>query len=99
MFESCHLETRLTYTGACGLFDGGGEGGGGGSVRLKLLVMCRSVRKLLIPYCLCLPSSDGTWWTRIVTEWLKLPALYDVCAVFSLGRRDAQVVRVLHQER
>ena len=25
----------------------------------------------------------GTWWTKLVSEWLKLPAyLYDECAVF-----------------
>ena len=42
------------------------------------------LEKLLIPYCLYLAAVMGTWWTRIVTGWLKLPAcLYDLCAVFS----------------
>ena len=36
----------------------------------------------------------GAWWTRIVMDWLKLPAyLYDVCAVYSVRKDEiAQVV-------
>ena len=42
----------------------------------------------------------GTWWRRIVTEWLKLPAcLYDVGAVYSQGSEIVQVVHALHQGR
>ena len=36
---------------------------------------------------LCLLGETGTWWTRIVTEWIKLSAhLYEVCTVFSEGK-------------
>ena len=43
------------------------------------------------------PTVMGTWWMRIVTEWLKLPAyLYDVCAAFLKGDEIARVVCVLY---
>ena len=53
-------------------------------VRVSLLIMCRSVKQLLILYCLCLPRSDG----YLVDEnFDQLPVyLCDVCAEFSQGR-------------
>ena len=35
------------------------------------------------------PAVMSTWWMEIVSEWLKMAEnFYDVCAVFSQGRKD-----------
>ena len=60
----------------------------GSGAPFPVLAMFRSVGQTF--YCilpLVCPAVMGTWWMKIVSEWLKLPPyLHDVCTVFSQGR-------------